>query len=64
MDDLIFTVAVGFNTHDGLQTGQPDGLQFAAVLAADDIDAQLVAAQLVACRGVMPTSTAVCSIIA
>lgn len=56
---FIFTVAVEFSTHDELKFGINDGLQFAAVLAATENEATLVAAQMVASRGVMPTRTTV-----
>lgn len=58
---MVFTVAVTFNTHDGLKDNgcDSDGLQFAAVLADDPITATLIAAQMVACHGVMPTSTTI-----
>ncbi len=56
---FLFTVAVMFNTHDGLQTGIPDGIQFACVQADNDHTATLIAAQMVACHGVMPTGTAI-----
>jgi hypothetical protein len=56
----IFTVAVTFATHDEVKDGNPHaGLQFAAVLADDPITATLIAAQMVACHGVMPTSTTI-----
>lgn len=55
----VFTVAVTFNTHDGLQDGTPDGLQFAAVMADSPTTATLIAAQMVACHGVMPTGTTI-----
>lgn len=64
MNDMTFTVAVNFNSHVGLQAGTPDGLQFVAVQAADDVTATLVAAQMVACHGVMPTRTTVIGAIA
>lgn len=47
-----YRVAVGFNTHDGLKDGAPDGVQFCAVLAANGTDACLIAAQLVGCRSI------------
>lgn len=55
----VFTVAVTFNTHDGLKDFgcDSDGLQFAAVLADDPDTATLIAAQMIAARGFMPTGT-------
>lgn len=60
---FLFTVAVNFNTHDGLQTHQPDGLQFATVLADTDHQATLIAAQMVSCHGVMPTRTTIIDVL-
>jgi hypothetical protein len=58
---FIFTVAVNYSTHDEVKAGiiEP-GLQFVAVLAATDVEATLIAAQMVAAVGdVMPTRTTV-----
>lgn len=56
-----FTVDVSFSTHDALQRGVViTGVSRVFVLANDGDDAQLVAAQITACRGVMPTATTVC----
>lgn len=43
--NFVFTVAVTFTDRTDW-----DGVQFAAVLAQDDVEATLVAAQLVGCR--------------
>jgi hypothetical protein len=57
---FVFTVAVNYSTHDDLKNGLGEyGLQFAAVLAESDVEATLVAAQMVASHGVMPTRTTV-----
>lgn len=55
---FIFTIAVSFTDRVNW-----DGLQFASVMADDDVEATMIAAQLVACRvsdmGGMVTGTTV-----
>lgn len=53
-----FTVAVSWSTHDDLKAGLPEkGVRFACVLATSEREAHLIAAQLTACTGRMPTRT-------
>ena len=61
----VFTVAVGYNTHDGLKDGAADKTAFVTVQAVTDVDATLVAAQMVASvHDVMPTSTTILAVAA
>ncbi len=57
----IFTVIVGFTTVRPIIVDQ----HFAKVIVATDrgsVDAQLLAAQIVACHSEMPTSTAIIAV--
>lgn len=62
---LHFTVVVGFSTHDHVKAGRvTTGYSTVHVLADTDTDATLAAACMVACRGLMPTSTTITAIAA
>jgi hypothetical protein len=62
---LVFTVVVGFSTHDALKLGRvTTGHSTVVVAATTDTDATLVAASMVACRGLMPTSTTITDVVA
>lgn len=53
-----FTIDVAFSTHDQLQQGIIcDGVSRVTVLADDGDQASLIAAQIVAARGSMPTAS-------
>lgn len=56
---FVFTMAVEFSTHDELKNGINDGVQFAAVMAATENEATLIALQMVGSRGVMVTGCTV-----
>lgn len=57
----LFTVDVAFSTHDRLQQGVIcDGVSRVFVLADDGDTAALIAAQMVSCRGLMPTASTHC----
>lgn len=63
--DLIFTVVVGFSTHDHVKAGRVTiGHSTVLVAAPTDTAATLTAASMVACRGFMPTSTTVVDVVA
>ncbi len=65
MTDLLFTVVVGFSTHDDLKLGRVTTGHSTVLVAADtDTDATLVAASMVACRGLIPTSTTITAVAA
>ena len=57
----MFIVDVEYSTHDDLKGGVVAlGFRRFRVLANDDIEATLIAAQWVAASGYMPTSTMIC----
>lgn len=57
----VFTIDVAFSTHDLLQAGIIcDGVSRVTVLAPDGDTAALIASQMVAARGSMPTATVHC----
>jgi hypothetical protein len=57
---MIFRVKVGWSTHDLLQEGVcTAGTHQVKVAAATAWEAECIAAQMVACHDLMPTSTAI-----
>lgn len=56
-----FTIDVSYSTHYDLQKGITQlGFRRVRVLADSGDQASLIAAQIVACHGVMPTATTHC----